>query len=516
MLYVNPVFKELFYTSSAQRTEVVAILANLVTRYQGVMPQVEAGTQVEIDHWDRRASEEKPRLVVSWKTDSMNSTLYERLEKIFAESVLDSGQIASRTLYREKKRTPPQYLERAGNSNPNIRGYPIYRGQSIRNPEFLSNDGEVFWVAREFPSRHKARETMRRPNWFYDNGHYILELRLAACKEIELVDTALRVSVALNGSYDQFDRYEALTLAQKQLSRRQTKPLREEDIIGLENLINDVKLRQFLAAARPEEARALGISAESVLLVGVPGTGKSSIAQSLLWDPMLEQVVFVPLNVKELLEASYGSEKYLDTFFNGLGDLARRYHFRTNLWCDDLESAFLRDHEFSSKEMAVAQSALLNHLQGINKNDGMRISGSTNYPEKIDPRFLEFGRISYMFHVQLPRTTDVVTRILQTHIRDREQVVAQDVDIEEIAARSLGFTPRMLVGLINEAGVQAARRIFGTFTGTATAALEVTAADYRQADAFLRTRSDVQLIARRDEEIAAFVERHNQGRVGFV
>ena len=108
--------------------------------------------------------------------------------------------------------------------------------------------------------------------------------------------------------------------------------------------------------------------------------------------------------------------------------------------------------------------------------------------------------------------------ILQNHVDTREQVLANDVTLDEIASRSVGYTPRMLVNLINEAGIQAGRRIFGKFSDVSIGIsdkLEVTAQDYVKADSYLRPRSDLNFLRRRDDEILRFVEKHNRGRMGF-
>ena len=122
-----------------------------------------------------------------------------------------------------------------------------------------------------------------------------------------------------------------------------------------------------------------------------------------------------------------------------------------------------------------------------------------------------------MFHVPIPKEQAVIAKILSVHVEKRGQTLANGVCLDEIAASSIGFTPRMLVNLVNEAGVQAARRIFGKFSKQQQTSepLEVTAHDYKKADAFIRARSDINIIARRDDEIAKFVERHNKLKVGF-
>lgn len=521
-IYINPVYTDFHYNLPTQKTEVFNIFSGLAQRYQCVMPSVESRTQIEVSQWDKKTRPHSPRLVLSWNVAEMSTGLYQKLTQIFGESVLDNARVISREDYRKTRTAPAKFVHLDGAHTKKIRGFPLYNcDEDIRDAFGLGEAKSILWVSRQFLNLHDAREKMRMRGdayWFYDKGRFIIELRVNSCKEIEFIDTALRVGAVLNGNYEGFNRYEALSLAQKYLVRRNKERVMPGEVVGLEELIEDVKFRQFFATIYPEKAKALGIKDESVILVGVPGTGKTSVASSILWDPVLERISFIPLNVTELLEASYYSGKDLNDFFNGIRDLNRRYNIKPMLWCDDLESAFLEDPGASSREKAVAQSTLLNNLQGVSKDLGIRISGSTNHPERIDPRFLEFGRISYMFHLPIPKDPEILAKILITHVEKRKQELAEDVVLDEVAAHSIGYTPRMLVNLVNEAGVQAARRIFHSFSHVAEdvpQGISVTAEDYRKADSFLRTRSDLNLLERRDDEIRTFVEKQNRRTIGY-
>ncbi|MFH1439446.1 MAG: AAA family ATPase [Candidatus Woesearchaeota archaeon] len=532
LTYTNPVYTDFKYAESAERRELTDILGCLVKQFNGVMPEVSMRRQMIYDHWNKKYRREEPRLAVSWDIGAMNEQLYRRLERIFNESVLDDTGVHSKDYYRIKGKAPAKFVGFDGCQTGKIRGFPVYPDNIPRfDCSAYSETKQILWVAREYPTLKDAKQNMKgrgKNYWFYSDGRFVVNLRLESCKEIEFIDTALRVSVALNGSYDSFDRAKALYLAQKQLVRRDTKSESQDDILGLDELIEDIKFRQFFATLYPEEARRLGVTDESVLLVGVPGTGKSSIASSLLWDPQLEEVVFIPLDVTELLQAGYSSNKIMDSFFGGIRDMHRRYGFRPMLWCDDLEAAFLEDRSRGSREVAVTQSTLLNQLQGVTKDYGVRISGSSNYPERIDPRFLEFGRISYMYHVPIPTDTNILARILSKHISKREQVILNNdcidlsddftysnVDIHEIVAECIGFTPRLLVKLVNEAGMQAAKRIYKTFSGTRKYPLVVTGDDYKKAIKIVKSTTDLDHLKRRDEEISAFVVKKGGKRVGF-
>ncbi len=511
-MYVNPLYSPFLYENPQRLGTLQDVLFQLVDRFDGVRPSVDHKTQLELYWWSKDRGEQKPRLSVSWNVGEMTSELYSRLETVFQESLLGGSSAFSRKQYRSRGRSPSKFVGYDSKVVDRSRGFPIYKDEGRRLTEAeLSGAKQLLWIGRNFSSIDEATKDLKgrgKSYWFYTQGKFTIDLRLEGCMEIEFLDAALRISVALNGSYDTFDRSQAISTAQKHLARLNAEQVSPGELIGLEDLVEEVKFRTFFASVYPEQAQALGIRNESVLLVGVPGTGKSSVASELLWDPQLDNVSLLPVNVMELLKAASATGKSLNGFFEGIKTLKSRYGMNTSLWCDDLEAAFLSEVGKTSAGLGAAQSSLLNALQGLSKDSTFKLSGTSNNPEVIDPRFLEFGRISYIYHVPVPRDEEVLSRILSLHMGNRGQVLDPEICVDEIAHNSVGFTPRMLDFLVNEAGQVAARRLFGRFSEVSddVEALEVTAADYKAADEHVKSRNDLDALRKRDEAIGKFVQ----------
>ena len=105
------------------------------------------------------------------------------------------------------------------------------------------------------------------------------------------------------------------------------------------------------------------------------------------------------------------------------------------------------------KEQTLNQ--LLVELDGFDSSSGVVLLAATNRPEILDPALLRAGRFDRQVLVDRPDKTGRV-QILNVHLRKAH--LAPDVDPEQIAALTPGFTGADLANLVNEAALVATRR----------------------------------------------------------
>src|SRR6202035_5496988 len=105
------------------------------------------------------------------------------------------------------------------------------------------------------------------------------------------------------------------------------------------------------------------------------------------------------------------------------------------------------------KEQTLNQ--LLSELDGFDSRTGMVLLAATNRPEILDPALLRAGRFDRQVLVDRPEKKGRI-QILQIYLKKLK--LAADVDLEEIAALTQGFTGADLANLANEAAVRATRR----------------------------------------------------------
>ncbi len=192
---------------------------------------------------------------------------------------------------------------------------------------------------------------------------------------------------------------------------------------------------------------------KGVLLVGPPGTGKTLLARAIAGEA---GVPFFSISGSEFIE-----------MFVGLGAARVRDLFEQAkakapciVFIDELDAvgksragAGLQLGRHDEQEQTLNQ--LLVEMDGFDASKGVVLLAATNRPEVLDLALLRAGRFDRRIIVELP---DRVGRakILQVHMRDVK--AAPGVDVNEIAARTPGFSGADLANLVNEAALLAAQK----------------------------------------------------------
>lgn len=191
---------------------------------------------------------------------------------------------------------------------------------------------------------------------------------------------------------------------------------------------------------------------KGILLVGPPGTGKTLLARAVAGEA---GVAFFSISGSEFVEmfVGVGAARVRDLF-----EQARR-HAPCIIFIDELDAlgrargSYLGTGGHDEKEQTLNQ--LLNELDGFDPSSGVVLLSATNRPEILDPALLRSGRFDRQILVDRP---DRVARraILEVHLR--KLVLAPDVDPEQLAAMTTGFTGADLANLANEGALLATRR----------------------------------------------------------
>jgi cell division protease FtsH len=98
---------------------------------------------------------------------------------------------------------------------------------------------------------------------------------------------------------------------------------------------------------------------------------------------------------------------------------------------------------------------ILNEMDGFSPHESVVVMSATNRPDVLDPALVRPGRFDRQIHLELPQK-NARREILDIHTR--EVPMADDVDLENLAERTVGFSGADLKNLVNEAALLAARR----------------------------------------------------------
>ncbi|MCT7378098.1 ATP-dependent zinc metalloprotease FtsH [Chelativorans salis] len=238
------------------------------------------------------------------------------------------------------------------------------------------------------------------------------------------------------------------------------------DVAGVEEAKDELK--EIVAFLRdPASYGRLGARVpKGILLVGPPGTGKTLLARAVAGEA---GVPFFSISGSEFVEmfVGVGAARVRDLF-----EQARKAK-PCIIFIDELDALGRARAPggmpggFDEKEQTLNQ--LLTELDGFDPSEGIVLLGATNRPEVLDQALLRAGRFDRQVLVDRPDKPGRLA-ILQVHIRKILRLAA-DIELDQVAALTTGFTGADLANLVNEAALLATRR----------GALEVTMADFTNA-----------------------------------
>ena len=202
----------------------------------------------------------------------------------------------------------------------------------------------------------------------------------------------------------------------------------------------------------PERFVALGARIPAgVLLVGPPGTGKTLLARAVAGEA---GVPFFSISGSEFVEmfVGVGAARVRDLF-----EQARR-HAPCIIFVDEIDAVGRHrgaglggGHD--EREQTLNQIHV--EMDGFETGTNVIVLAATNRPDILDPALLRPGRFDRRVVLDTPDIRGR-TAILEVHAKGKP--FEEDVDLQEIAKQTPGFTGADLANLINESAILAARR----------------------------------------------------------
>ncbi len=189
---------------------------------------------------------------------------------------------------------------------------------------------------------------------------------------------------------------------------------------------------------------------KGVLLEGVPGTGKTLLAKAVAGEA---KVPFFSISGSDFVEmfVGVGASRVRDMF-----DEAKK-NAPCIVFIDEIDAVARRRGTGlggSHDEREQTLNQLLVEMDGFGVNEGIIVMAATNRADILDPAILRPGRFDRKISVGRP---DVKGReeILKVHARGKP--LAEDVNLQEVARTTAGFTGADLENLLNEAAIMAAK-----------------------------------------------------------
>ncbi len=228
------------------------------------------------------------------------------------------------------------------------------------------------------------------------------------------------------------------------------RPITFDDVAGLEGVKNDLEeVVQFLK--NPEKFQRLGGRVpKGVLLMGPPGTGKTLLGRAVAGEA---DVPFYSISGSEFIQmfVGVGASRVRDLF-----DTAKQ-NAPSILFIDEIDA--VGRHRGAGlggghDEREQTLNQILSEMDGFSQTESVIVVAATNRPDVLDPALLRPGRFDR--HVTVDRPSHKGRRaIFEVHTRDVP--LADSVDLEKLAAGTVGLTGADIRNIVNEAALWASR-----------------------------------------------------------
>lgn len=188
-----------------------------------------------------------------------------------------------------------------------------------------------------------------------------------------------------------------------------------------------------------------------VLLVGPPGTGKTLLARAVAGEA---NVPFYSISGSEFVEmfVGVGAGRVRDMFKKA------KENAPCIIFIDEIDAVGRQrgtgvggGHD--EREQTLNQ--LLVEMDGFEGNEGVIILAATNRADVLDPALLRPGRFDRQIRVSNPDKR-ARSQILKVHARNKH--FAPDVDFDNIAQRTPGFSGAELANVLNEAKITCSKK----------------------------------------------------------
>ncbi len=186
---------------------------------------------------------------------------------------------------------------------------------------------------------------------------------------------------------------------------------------------------------------------KGALLVGSPGTGKTLLAKAVAGEA---NVPFFSIS---------GSD--FEEMFVGVGASRVRDLFQQAakvapciIFIDEIDAVgHKRNDRIGYNDQTL--NSLLGEIDGFDSSKGIVILAATNRPEILDKALLRAGRFDRQIVVDKP---NLQGRLDTLKVHTRKIKLAEDVDLQKIAAATAGAVGADLANLVNEAALRAVRQ----------------------------------------------------------
>ncbi|MEL9999149.1 MAG: proteasome-activating nucleotidase [Thermoplasmata archaeon] len=225
-----------------------------------------------------------------------------------------------------------------------------------------------------------------------------------------------------------------------------------DDIGGLDEQLKEVRETVELPLLHPELFRKVGIEPpKGILLIGLPGTGKTLIAKAVAHHT---NATFIRTVGSELVRKYIGEGARL---VRELFELAREKS-PSILFIDEIDAIGARRMDLSTsgdREVQRTLMQLLAEIDGFDPLGNVKIIAATNRPDILDEALIRPGRFDRIIEIPLP-DENAREQIFKIHTR---KMNVKDINYSILSKETKGMSGADIKAICTEAGMNAIREM---------------------------------------------------------
>ena len=297
------------------------------------------------------------------------------------------------------------------------------------------------YLAEQNFTAFEETDVINREGWFYQNGALLILGGVFLWFLFSFINGQQNAGSSNNKMMD---------FGKSRAQMNENTRVTFKDVAGLQEEKEDLQeIVEFLSD--PDKFVRVGARIpKGVILTGPPGTGKTLLAKAVAGEA---GVPFFTISGSDFVEmfVGVGASRVRDLF-----DTAKK-NKPCIVFIDEIDAVARRrgtglggGHD--EREQTLNQ--LLVEMDGFTANEGIIVMAATNRVDILDPAILRPGRFDRKVVVGRP-DIDGRREILGVHSRNKP--LGDDVDLDQIARTTAGFTGADLENLMNEAAIYAAK-----------------------------------------------------------
>jgi len=217
-----------------------------------------------------------------------------------------------------------------------------------------------------------------------------------------------------------------------------------DDVVGIDEAKTELEEIVMYLKEPKKFTRLGGKLPRGILLTGPPGTGKTLLAKAIAGEAGVPFFYSSGSEFEEMY-VGVGARRVRDLF------AAANANAPCIIFIDEIDAVGGTRHLKDQTAMKMTLNQLLVEMDGFQENNGVIVIGATNFADALDSALVRPGRFDRHIDVPLP---DVGGRKAILELYAKKMPLSADVDLEQIARGTPGFSGAELFNLMNQAAVK--------------------------------------------------------------